>query len=670
MLPVNLHVCYAILEKAPYGIILADKDGTFLYMNPEFTNITGYAPEDTPNGSTWLSKAYPDPTYRQEVIRFWKEDVTHRGVDRQFTVTCRDGGVKIVDFRPFLLDDGKSVTILSNVTERRIAEEALRLSEEKFRVLFEDSRDAIFINRTDGSFVDVNGAFLELIGCSRERLASLRASDTYFSPAERNRFQAEMTTHGSARDFEVILKKIDGTAMDCLLTATVRRAADGSIEGYQGIIRDISAQRRMEESLRQSEARYHTIFDTTGTATVIVDENVMITMANREFETLSGYGREDIENKKSFSEFVEREDARRLIEYHQIRRINPAVAPRNYEFTFIDRFGTSKNLFATIAMIPGTRLSIASFLDVTEQKRFQEALANSHRTMRDIIENAPIGVLVINRAGSVEFVNPEMLKISGATREQILSMNVFQLSNYQRLGLTEKVRKAFDGQHFRLDSVEYTSHFGRRTTIRNFIGMPFMESGEGKVLMFVEDITKQKFNELQLSYLATHDTLTSLPNRTLFYDRLNIALATANRYGQQLAVMLFDLDRFKEVNDTLGHKVGDELLKAVGDRVTVILRQSDTLARMGGDEFLVLLPAIRQGGDADLVARKLLDTFRAPFSIEGKDLRVTTSIGVAVFPEDGTDSDTLVKNADIAMYWAKQGGRNGYQRYQTGTEKG
>ena len=101
MLPVNLHVCYAILEKAPYGIILADKDGTFLYMNPEFTNITGYAPEDTPNGSTWLSKAYPDPTYRQEVIRFWKEDVTHRGVDRQFTVTCRDGGVKIVVARGF-----------------------------------------------------------------------------------------------------------------------------------------------------------------------------------------------------------------------------------------------------------------------------------------------------------------------------------------------------------------------------------------------------------------------------------------------------------------------------------------------------------------------------------------------------------------------------------------
>jgi diguanylate cyclase (GGDEF)-like protein/PAS domain S-box-containing protein len=639
-------------------------DGALLYTNPEFSNITGYLPEEIATGSAWLSRAYPDPEYRRQVIRFWKEDVTHKGIDRQFRVTCKDGTTKIIDFRPFLLDDGKSATILSDVTEHMKAEEALRQSEEKFRALFEDSRDAIFINRTDGTFVDVNRAFLKLFGCTREDLARLKASDTYFNPAERSHFQEEMAAHGSVRDFEVILKKTDGAAMDCLLTATVRRSPDGAIAGYQGIIRDISAQRRMEETLRQSEARYHAIFDTTGTATVIVDDNTVIAMANKEFEALSGCNREELEGKRSFSEFVDKDDLRRLMEYHEIRKINPAVAPRNYEFTFIDRFGTPKSLFATIAILPGTRMTIGSFLDMTEQKRFQDALAASHRTMRDIIENAPLGVLVINRAGAVEFVNPAMLNISGATRDQFLSLNVFHLSNYQRLGLTEKIRKAFEGQHFRLDAVEYTSHFGKRTTIRNFIGMPYMESGEPKVLMFVEDITKQKFNELQLSYLATHDTLTGLPNRTLFYDRLKIAVATATRYGQRLAVMLFDLDKFKEVNDTLGHKVGDELLKSVGERATVILRQSDTLARMGGDEFLVLLPTIAQTSDADLVARKLLDTFQRPFTVEGRDLLVTTSIGVSVFPDDGTDSDALVKYADIAMYEAKQGGRNGYRRYR------
>jgi PAS domain S-box-containing protein len=250
---INLEICYSILDKAPYGIIVIDRDGAFLYTNPAFTDITGYSREDIRTGSEWLTAAYPDPEYRREVIRFWKEDVTHKDIDRQFQVACKDGTAKTIDFRPFLLDDGKAVTILSNVTEHRRAVEALRQSEEKFRALFEDSRDAIFINTADGTFVDVNRSFLELFGCDREKLARLRSPDLYFNPNERKRFQIEMTNQGSVRDFEVILKKTDGAAMDCLLSATVRYAADGTVAGYQGIIRDISFQRQMEEDLRQSE---------------------------------------------------------------------------------------------------------------------------------------------------------------------------------------------------------------------------------------------------------------------------------------------------------------------------------------------------------------------------------------------------------------------------------
>lgn len=662
---IDFNSCFAILKKAPYGVILTDSDGKLIYSNPEFTHISGYEHSDVPTTRDWLNKAYPDIEYRKKVIEFWKKDVTRKGVDRIFHIVCKDGSVKEIEFRPFLLDDGRAVTILSDVTQQKQSEKDLQESERKFRVLFEDSRDAIFMTTSEGKFVNANNAFLDLFGYTRDELTEIAAANTYFNPSERARFRAEIEAKGVVRDYEIMLRKKDGTVMHCLMTATTRRGEDGAVLCYQGIIRDISAQRQMEETIKESETMYRSIFETTGSATIILEENTIISMANKEFETLSGYRRDEVEGKKSFAEFLDKEDVQKLSEYQQMRKITPdAAAPRNYDFRFIDRSINTKNVFLTIAMIPGTKKSICSLLDVTDQRQFQESLAKSSKTMRDIIENAPIGIFIVNRKGDVDFVNPEMLQISGSTREQFLSLNVFKLLGYQRRGLVDKMKRGLDGEFFRMDSVEYTSHFGKRTTIRNFIGTPFEEAGEKKLLMFVEDITKSKFSELQLAHLATHDMLTGLPNRTLYFDRLKVALAHAQRFNQQIAVMLFDLDKFKDVNDTLGHKVGDELLTIVGERVTGVLRQSDSLARMGGDEFLVLLTNMVQISDADTIAKKILDIFHKPFNIEKNMLYITTSIGVAIYPEDGKDGDTLIKCADIAMYEAKQSGRNAYRRYK------
>ena len=167
----------------------------------------------------------------------------------------------------------------------------------------------------------------------------------------------------------------------------------------------------------------------------------------------------------------------------------------------------------------------------------------------------------------------------------------------------------------------------------------------------------------ELQQLAYHDPLTGLPNRTLFNDRLALALSQAHRNQQKLAVIMLDLDGFKDVNDTLGHSMGDELLQAVGDRLTSLLRQGDTVARMGGDEFMMLLPEITGGEAAAQIAQKILEAFREPFVFDGHRLHITTSIGIALYPNDGEDGDTLTKSADIAMYRAKEEGRGSYQRY-------
>jgi diguanylate cyclase (GGDEF)-like protein/PAS domain S-box-containing protein len=178
------------------------------------------------------------------------------------------------------------------------------------------------------------------------------------------------------------------------------------------------------------------------------------------------------------------------------------------------------------------------------------------------------------------------------------------------------------------------------------------------------EIAERKRAEETISQLAYHDSLTGLPNRLLFNERLILEMAHAERNQQKLAVILLDLDNFKDINDSLGHNVGDQLLKMVGDRLARLLRKADTIARMGGDEFMLLLPKIIRAEYSVEIAHKIQQTFQEPFVFDGQKIRTTASIGIAIYPDDGGDIDTLIKNADIAMYRVKEQGRNKYFRYR------
>ncbi|WP_260428509.1 GGDEF domain-containing response regulator [Burkholderia stagnalis] len=179
----------------------------------------------------------------------------------------------------------------------------------------------------------------------------------------------------------------------------------------------------------------------------------------------------------------------------------------------------------------------------------------------------------------------------------------------------------------------------------------------------VQDITERKVQQGRIEYLANHDALTGLPNRNLLSDRMEQAISHGRRTGQLVAVMVLDLDRFKHVNDTFGHSVGDSLLKAVAARLKEAVRDGDTVARLGGDEFVVMLVNLSTPADADVVARKVLGIFVAPFAFDGHDLHVTTSIGISLCPIDGTSAEALLRTADAALYSAKERGRNGYSFY-------
>ena len=182
----------------------------------------------------------------------------------------------------------------------------------------------------------------------------------------------------------------------------------------------------------------------------------------------------------------------------------------------------------------------------------------------------------------------------------------------------------------------------------------------GAVMVF-RDVSATRAMSIQISHLAAHDFLTDLPNRMLLHDRLTQAIGLARRHGHHLAVLFLDLDRFKHVNDSLGHETGDRLLQSVGARLTTCVRRSDTVSRQGGDEFVLLLSEVEHADDAAAVAQKVVTALAAPHAVADHELHVTTSIGISIYPDDGQDAETLMKSADTAMYCAKDAGRNNYQ---------
>jgi diguanylate cyclase (GGDEF)-like protein len=189
---------------------------------------------------------------------------------------------------------------------------------------------------------------------------------------------------------------------------------------------------------------------------------------------------------------------------------------------------------------------------------------------------------------------------------------------------------------------------------------------DGTVLVF-RDVTQRKQQEQRLNFLAIHDSLTELPNRTLFNDRLTLALANASRREQKIAVMMLDLDRFKKVNDTLGHSVGDRLLKSVAERLLHVFRKGDTVARLGGDEFMVLLSDVSNVEAAVRAAERTLKAFKKAFDLKDRKIHITASIGIAIHPGDGEDAETLTKNADTAMYAAKEESRDTFKLFSQST---
>jgi len=305
-----------------------------------------------------------------------------------------------------------------------------------------------------------------------------------------------------------------------------------------------------------------------------------------------------------------------------------------------------------------------TLIDITDRKLTETALRESEARYRLMAENSTDLISRTTARGVFVYASDAIRSLLGYEPAEVMGHSVFEYIEPDDHPLVRRYTRGLElGNKPRTFSYRVRRKDGSllwfETTSR-----PIANSAKGgidEIVSVSRDISERRRAEEQIEYQAYHDALTGLPNQLLFRDRLTIALAHAKRQQKPLAVMFLDLDRFKLVNDTLGHSLGDELLRAVASRLRSVLREGDTIARMGGDEFTVLLGDLRSADDAAKTAQKLLDTVAQPVPIEGHELYVTTSIGIALYPNDGDTAEALLKNADTAMYRAKDSGRSSYR---------
>jgi diguanylate cyclase (GGDEF)-like protein/PAS domain S-box-containing protein len=299
---------------------------------------------------------------------------------------------------------------------------------------------------------------------------------------------------------------------------------------------------------------------------------------------------------------------------------------------------------------------------VRERTRMLKEVQESEERYRKLVELSPDGIF-IHSGGKFDYINPAGVEIlGGVSSEELVGRDVMDIVHpdfhqvfLDRLTLLEKPGLDLPWMEEKILRLDGTAVDVELTAL------PFLYKGIPATQTIFRDITERKLAKQRLERMANFDALTGVPNRTLLFDRLHQRLYKAKRWGEMFALLFLDLDHFKKLNDTMGHYCGDIILKEVASRLVASLRESDTVARMGGDEFVVLLPKIAEARYAAQVAEKIIAALAKPIQLAEKECFVSTSIGISIYPNDGTDADLLLIMADTAMYSAKEQGRNCYQ---------
>ena len=414
----------------------------------------------------------------------------------------------------------------------------------------------------------------------------------------------------------------------------------------------------LSELVRDSESKWRAITEHSPNNLMLLDPDGTILFINHSF---AGLTREQLIGTSVFSHM--NETNRRLAHsaYDEVVITGEAA---QYDTVETDTAGVTRHFNRLVYPVTEGDTIVALIEDVQDMTAMQQAQRRMHILSSALEQTADL-IMITDADGTVEYVNPAFEVTTGFDSGELVGKKANMLRSgkhsedfYKNLWQTILNGEVFSDVF--INTRKDGSTYYEEKTITP------IHNSQGVISHFVatgRDISERMRTQERLHYMAHHDALTRLPNRTLFLDRLRQAMARARWHNRLIAVMFMDLDRFKEINDTLGHDIGDQLLVAITERISSSVRTGDTVARFGGDEFAVLLDDIASEKDISQLARKVLDTLAPAFVIGGHEIFMTASIGVSIFPTDGEDTNSLLRCADVAMYRAKDLGRNNFQFY-------
>jgi diguanylate cyclase (GGDEF)-like protein/PAS domain S-box-containing protein len=643
------------------GLYVLDQDGKVTFLNAEAERLLGWSEAELigKNGHEIFHYKTPDgkpitvencPVHRTIIT-----GGTYRSPNDW--LVCRDGRILPVSIVSSpIIENGKvtgSVAAFHDITQRLEAEKTLREREARFRLLFNSGNDAILVHLLNvedgrGRFVEVNNVACRRLGYSRGELLEMSPLDIDDpeSASNMDEIAQQIRSNGFAL-FERTHVTKGGEKIPVEVNSHVFEM--GGTPMLMSVVRDISER-------KQSELEYKTILQTTRDGFLVVDtrDNSFID-ANDAYCTMLGYTREEM--LKLHTTDVEAQETSEETKAH----VRALVAQGYGRFETRHRCKNGQLLEVEISLhylaIKGG-LFITFIRDISERIRAEAIQDEMKRDQKALLDATRESAILMERSGIILAINQIGAKRLRGTVDELIGKNIYDLIPPE----LAKVRREHNDKSFQ-NGVPTIREDEREGMCMLTSIYPVVDAnGEiNRVALYSADITEQKQTQERIQHMAQYDSLTDMPNRALFYDRLRQAVTLAKRSKVGLALLFLDLDRFKQVNDTLGHHVGDLLLKNVAERLRLCVRESDTAARLGGDEFTVLLYDLREREDIGRVAEKIIESISMPYELEGHDVQIGVSIGIARFSDDTDDEDKLMKLADKAMYTAKSAGRNTYR---------
>jgi len=650
-----------VLDRIGDGIFLVDAEsGAYVEANDQACGLLGYSRDEILVRHVWeISTSFADA----EAWSARKADLTEkvRLINTDFRRS--DGSLLPVEVRVYPVHDGERllhVSIFRDMSATRRIEVALREGERYYRHVIDSAVDGYFAMDPQRRFIEVNDTLCKLFGYPRDEWMGRTPLD-FITEESRADLIAQMqridtTDH---RRFQLIARRKNGTTFHILLNNTTHRNEKGEVVGSFGFVTDLTPIVEAQRAVAESERDLRGILDDLQDTYYRTDINGIVTRASRSVEQLLGYTAEEMLGRK-LADFYYSQADREVFLAQMAAGGGHIVAGQSrlrHKDGHIVWVQTTahfmKDAAGNIIGVEGTTR------DNTQQRRAEEELRLAAR----VFESSGEAIMITDADGCMISVNNAFSSVTGYAETDAVGRNASLLASgrHGREFFSDMWREMLETGYWH---GEIWNQRKNGEIFPEWLAISSVRDAEGKITHFVgifSDISERKAVEAKIAFLAHHDPLTGLPNRLLLRDRMEQAIAHGERAGSKVALLFVDLDRFKAVNDSFGHPVGDALLRDAAQRLLACVRDSDTISRHGGDEFLVVLTDLQSSEVPAQIAGKIMTVLGEPFHVETHEVTISASIGIAVYPEDGAGFDELLKKADTAMYHAKEAGRNAFR---------